>query len=85
MRTLSIDTRVNAERFHIEQIRKTPVSKRLETVASLIRTTRRLSWRGIRERYPDETDEQSIQRFLLLLYGDQLPSERIAALSVKKG
>ena len=83
MNPLSVDTQTKAERFHIEQIRKAPVSKKLQLVASLIRTTRRLSWRGIRERYPGETEEQSVRRFLLL-YGDETLSDRVTELWVQK-
>jgi len=71
MRTLSSDTHSEAERFQIELIRKMPVFRRLQMVASLVKTTRQLSWQGICERYPDETLEAHIKRFVFLLYGDE--------------
>ena len=84
MRTLSSDTHPEAERFQIELIRKMPVFRRLQMVASLVKTTRQLSWQGICERYPDETLEAHIKRFVFLLYGDEFLSQRVSDLAVKR-
>ena len=54
-------------------------------VNSLIKTTRRLSWRGICERYANETQEARIKRFILLLYGEEILAQRVTDLLVKKG
>ncbi|MDH4195911.1 MAG: hypothetical protein OEW05_00730 [Candidatus Aminicenantes bacterium] len=39
-------------------------------VSSLVKTTRRLSWQGIQERFPLETQLRQAVRFLALLYPD---------------
>lgn len=85
MKTLSFDTHPKVEQFHIELIRKASISKRLHMVNSLIKTTRRLSWRGICERYANETQEARIKRFILLLYGEEILAQRVTDLLVKKG
>jgi hypothetical protein len=85
MRSLSIDTQPPIERFHIELIRKAPIFRRLQMVTSLIQTTRQLSWRGICERYPQETLESRLRRFILLLYGDKFLADRVINLMIEKG
>lgn len=71
MKTLSADTDLKTEQFHIELIRKAPFYSRLQLVNSLIKTTRLLTWQGICERYPDETFEFRIERLISLLYDDE--------------
>lgn len=85
MKTLSSDTHTKAEQFHIELIRNAPIFRRLQMVASLVKTTRRLSWQGICERYPDETMETRTQRFISLLYKDASLSKRIRDMIARKG
>ena len=85
MKPLSFDTHPNVERLHIEMIRKAPLSLRLNMVTSLIQTTRQLSWRGICERYPQETLESRLRRFILLLYEDKSLAERVVKLIMEKG
>jgi len=85
MKPLSFDTHPQVERIHIEMIRKAPLSLRLQMVTSLIQTTRQLSWRGICERYPQETLESRLRRFILLLYEDKCLSERVVKLIMEKG
>jgi hypothetical protein len=85
MGPLSFDTQPQVERIHIEMIRKAPLSLRLQMVASLIKTTRQLSWRGICERYSQETRESRLRRFILLLYGDELLADRIVTRMKEKG
>jgi hypothetical protein len=85
MKPLSADTQLQAERVHIELIRKAPLSLRLQMVNSLIGTTRQLSWRGICERYSQETLESRLRRFVLLLYGDKSLADRVVTLMMEKG
>ena len=85
MKPLSPDTQPEVERIHIEMIRKAPLSLRLQMVTSLIQTTRRLSWRGICERYSQETLESRLRRFVLLLYGDKSLADRVVNLMMEKG
>jgi hypothetical protein len=85
MKPLSFDTHPQVERIHIEMIRKAPLSLRLGMVTSLIQTTRQLSWRGICERYPQETLESRLRRFILLLYEDKFLAERVVKLIMEKG
>ncbi len=85
MKLLSPDTQREVERIHIEMIRKAPFSLRLQMVTSLIQTTRRLSWRGICERYSQETLESRLRRFVLLLYGDKSLADRVVNLMMEKG
>jgi hypothetical protein len=85
MKLLSPDTQPQVERIHIEMIRKAPLSLRLKIVTSLIQTTRQLSWTGICERYPQETFESRLRRFILLLYGDEFLAERVVNLRIQKG
>lgn len=84
MKTLSIDTHPEAEKFHIELIRKANTSQRLQMVASLVKTTLQLSWQGICERYPNETEDAQIQRFIYLLYEDESLAKRAKDLIILK-
>lgn len=84
MKPLSPDTQTQIEKLHIEMIRKSPISLRLQMVNSLIQTTRQLSWIGICERYPQETLESRLRRFISLLYGDKSLGERVANLVIKR-
>lgn len=78
MKTLSSDTSLKAEQVHINLIRKASISKRLRAVNSLVRTTRRLSWRAVSERYPDQTEQVLVERYVSLLYGDESLARRVA-------
>ncbi len=84
MKTLSLDTRPDVEQLHVKLIRKIPISRRIQLVSSLIQTTRKLSWKALCERYPQETEEKRIQHFIALLYGDEILAKRIAELLAKK-
>jgi hypothetical protein len=85
MKPLSSDTQPQVERVHIEMIRKSPLSLRLQMVTSLIQTTRQLSWMGICDRYSHETVESRLRRFILLLYGDKFLADRLIQLLMEKG
>lgn len=78
------DTHPEIERLHIELIRKAPISRRLLMVASLIKTTRQLSWQGICERYPHDTEEARIERFFTLLYKDNILARKVASLLAQR-
>jgi hypothetical protein len=80
MKTLSSDTHPEAEKFHIELIRKANISQRLQMVVSLVKTTRQLSWQGICERYPNEREDTRIQRFIYLLYGNESLAKQVKDL-----
>lgn len=84
MNTLSPDTHPEIERLHIEMIRKTSVSQRLQMVTSLVKTTRQLFWRGICERYPHDTEEARIERFFTLLYNDNVLARKVASLLAQR-
>ena len=85
MKTPHTDTHPNAERLHMEMIRKAPLSRRLQMVASLVKTTYQLSWMGLCERYPNETGEVRMERFIFYLYGDKSLAERVMShLSLRK-
>lgn len=84
MKTLSVDTQKEPERILIELIRKAPLSWRLLMVTSLVQTTRRLSWRGMCERYPDESPEDRLRRFIFLLYEDRILADRIMKRLIEK-
>lgn len=70
MKALSRDTHIQAEKILIRLLREAPVYKHIEIVSSLVKTTRRLSWIGIQERFPLETPHSRARRFLSLLYPD---------------
>lgn len=84
MNPLSSDTHPEVEQLHIELIRKAPIFRRLQMVASLVKTTRQLSWQGICERYPYDTEEAHIERFLTLLYKDTILARKVASLLVQR-
>lgn len=77
MKTLSPDTNEEIERFYIGLISRASFQKRIEMVNSLIRTTRRLSWIGICERYPEDSLNKRIERFILLLYENKPMAKRV--------
>jgi len=85
MRPLSPDTQPQLERIHVEMIRKAPLSLRLQMVTSLIQTTRQLSWRGVCDRYFQETFESRLKRFIMLLYKDEVLADRLVSLMAQKG
>lgn len=84
MKTMSPDTHPDIERFHLELIRKASIFRRLQMVTSLVKTTRYLSWQGICERYPNETQEARIERYVSLLYGDKVAQQVIDSLMKKE-
>lgn len=83
MNPLSSDTHPEVERLHIELIRKAPIFRRLQMVSSLVKTTRQLSWQGICERHPHDTEDAHIERFLTLLYKDTILARKVVSLLVQ--
>jgi hypothetical protein len=76
LKTLSSDTSLKAEQIQIKLIRESSISKRLLAVNSLVQTTRWLSWRAISDRYPDQTDQFLVERYLSFLYDDESLARR---------
>jgi hypothetical protein len=79
MQAQSQDTDLKAEGVLVRLLRETPVYRRIEAVSSLVKTTRLLSWQGIRERFPRDTPRGRAGRFLQLLYPDLPEAKRILA------
>ena len=46
--------------------------------------TRQLSWQGICERYPHDTEEARIERFLTLLYKDNILARKVASFLAQR-
>jgi hypothetical protein len=84
MKPLSRDTSPQAETVQLDLIRKAPVYKRLQVVASLVKTTRWLSWEAIRNRYPDEPLESRAERFATLLYDSPSLARKVKAALLKR-
>lgn len=80
MKTLSRDTCAEIELFHVELLRKASIQKRIEMTNSLIKATRQLSWLGICDRYPEDSMEERIERFIMLLYGDRIMAQKVRDL-----
>jgi hypothetical protein len=77
MKEPASDTDRQAERIQIDLLREASISKRLQMVNSLVRTTRWLSWQAICERYPNETERFRLERFLALLYNDESLAQKV--------
>jgi methionine aminopeptidase len=78
MKALSSDKSLKAEQMQINLIRESSISKRLRAVNSLFKKTRWLSWRAISERYPDQTDQFLVERYVSLLYEDESLARKVA-------
>ena len=79
MRTQSPDTDPAAERFQIVGLRRMTPGRRLRLAADLTRMARRLSWYGLRQRYPAATDEELRYLWCTLHYGTDLAAGYLAA------
>ena len=84
MKTISRDTDASAEKVLIQMLRQTPVYRRLEIVNSLVKTTRRLSWLAICERYAEETPPALTRLFVSLLYPDFPRSEEFEKILLRE-
>lgn len=72
MVTLSRDTAPDIERMQIEHLRRLPASRKLALVGEMNRTVQALAVAGLRQRYPDDTEEQRRRRLAALLLGSEL-------------
>lgn len=84
MKPLSRDTSPQAEAVQLDLIRKAPVYKRLQVIASLVKTTRWLSWEAIRNRYPNERLESRAERFVTLLYDSPSLARKVKSALLKR-
>ena len=66
------DTHPDAERVQLELLRQASVSQRLMLAFSLSQTVIDLAKRAIRRRYPNESEQQILVRFVSLHYGAEL-------------
>ncbi len=72
MRSGSKDTPADAEEVQLELLRRASVSERLQLAFSLSQTVITLSKRAIRRRYPEESEEEIMVRFVSAHYGAEL-------------
>lgn len=72
MTPLSRDTSPDVERMQIERLRGMSASRKLRLVAQMNRTVEELALAGLRQRYPDDTEEQRRRRLATLLLGSKL-------------
>jgi hypothetical protein len=72
MTPLSRDTAPDVERMQIEHLRGMSASRKLRLVAQMNRTVEELALAGLRQRYPDDTEEQRRRRLATLLLGSEL-------------
>jgi hypothetical protein len=66
-RTGLSDTDAETERVMIELVRAMPDWKKIEQIFSMIETTRALSMAGLRERYPEASEEELKKRYAALV------------------
>jgi len=72
MSALFPDTRPEAEALLIRLLREQPSWRKLEMVDQLNQSVKLLALAGLRQRYPDDSDEQLHRRLADLLLGDEL-------------
>ncbi len=72
MGTLSPDTAPEIERLQIQHLRRMPAWRKLNLVGEMNRTVQALALAGLRQRYPDDTQEQRRRRLAALLLGSEL-------------
>jgi len=70
-RTGLADTDPEMERVMIELARTTPDWKKIEQVCAMIETTHALAMAGLRERYPNASEEELKKRFAALVLDRQ--------------
>lgn len=69
---LSQDTPRPIEEMQIEGLRRMPTWRKLALVAEMNQTVRAMALAGLRQRHPDETEEQRRRRLATLLLGSEL-------------
>jgi len=72
MVTLSRDTAPDVERMQIEHLRRLPTWRKLALVGEMNRTVQAMALVGLRQRHPDDTQEQRRRRLATLLLGPEL-------------
>ena len=68
---LSPDTSEEAERLYFELLRKKSVAEKLQMVSEMNATVRTLTMSGLRERFPDATEQQLKIKLAELLHGKE--------------
>ncbi|MEA3375176.1 MAG: hypothetical protein U9R72_03120 [Chloroflexota bacterium] len=69
---LSQDTPRPIEQMQIAGLRRMPTWRKLALVAEMNQTVRAMALAGLRQRHPDETEEQRRRRLATLLLGLEL-------------
>ncbi len=72
MVTLSRDTAPDVERMQIEHLRRLPTWRKLALMGEMNRTVQAMALAGLRQRHPDDTQEQRRRRLATLLLGPEL-------------
>jgi hypothetical protein len=72
MVTLSRGTAPDIERMQIEHMRRLPAWRKLALVGGMNRTVQAMALAGLRQRHPDDTQEQRRRRLAALLLGSEL-------------
>lgn len=78
------DTHPEAERVHVALLRRASVARRAQMTRSLSDTVGRMSWQGLRERHPQESDREIGLRFVALTYGEPLAEKLRAFLERRR-
>ncbi len=81
MRSRFEDTHPDAEKVQLELLRQATVSQRLTLALSLSQTVIGLAKRAIRRRYPNESEQENLIRFVSLHYGREIAGRLAADLS----
>ncbi len=81
MSTLSSDTSPEAERVQIRIWREMPAWRKLELVAQMNATVRRLAMVGLRQRYPEAGEVELKRRLADLWLGGELATRVYGALA----
>lgn len=72
MESRSRDTSADAERVQVELVREMPGWRKFALVSDALRTSRRLAYAGLRDRYPEDTPDQLRRRLRALVLGDEV-------------
>lgn len=70
--TLSRDTHPKMEEMQLDLLRQAKPWRKLEIVAQLSENVRRLTFLGLQQRFPHESEENLRRRLAALLYGPDL-------------
>jgi hypothetical protein len=83
-RTLSPDTRPEAEAVQLELLRRMGGERRAALMRSLTRTVRRLAREAIRRDHPGLDDTEVTRRLLAICYGDALADKVAARVAARR-